>query len=131
MKVVFDTNIFISGFLTATGTSQHIFSLALKRHTIILSPYILDELLKKLCTKLNFPAVEANDLIRFLKNKTHILDVAPNPKIQFKDKKDIPILSLAQASGAHYLITGDKELLKLKKIGTTLILSAREAFEVL
>lgn len=55
--------------------------------------------------------------------------VESSVSIPLKDKKDIPILSLAHACGANYLITGDKELLKIKKYGICAIISPREAME--
>lgn len=131
MKVVFDTNLLISGFFTTAGISQYVFSLGIKRHTVILSQYILDELERKLVGKFEIPARQVESLIQFLRSRAIIFDPPANPRIQFADKKDIPLLNLAEASDAHYLVTGDKGLLKLKKIGKTLILSPREAIEIL
>ena len=56
----------------------------------------------------------------------------PKPSgIKFSDPKDIPLLALVQASKAHYFVTGDKKLLELKKHGSTLFLTPREAMEIL
>ncbi len=131
MKIVFDTNVLISGFLTVTGASQYVVSLAFKRHDVVLSEYVLDEMKRKLVEKLAIPHSKAARAVQFLKQKAVILKVPSNPKIHCRDKKDIPILSLAEASRAHYLVTGDKALLEMKKVGKTLILSPREALEVL
>lgn len=131
MRVVFDTNVILSGFLTATGISQYVFSLALKRHTVILSEHILKELTKNLSVKLAVPPSKIRRLVDFLRRRTLIYEVPPNPKIQFPDKTDLPLLSLVEQAQAHYFVTGDRELLKLKKIGTTLVLNPREALEVL
>ncbi len=131
MKVVFDTNILISGFLTVTGISQHVFSMALRRHTVILSDYILQEFEQKLIEKLGLSENRVRPAVDFLRRRAVIFKVTPNPKIQFSDKKDIPLLSLVEASGAHYFVTGDKQLLGIKKFGLTLILSLREALEIL
>lgn len=129
MKIVFDTNVLISGFLTVTGTSQYVLSLALKRHQVIFSEFILAERKRKLVDKLEIPKRRADRLIQFLRRRADILRVPANPKIDFPDKKDIPILSLIVASGAHYCVTGDKALLGLKKVGMTLMISPREALE--
>ena len=67
----------------------------------------------------------------FLRNRAAVLNVPVNPAIHFPDKKDIPILSLLEASSPHYLVTGDKRLLELKKFRQTLILTAREALGIL
>lgn len=131
MNVVFDTNVIISGFLTTTGVSQSVFVVALKRHHVILSEFILEEIKNKLTDKLGTPQDQIEKLLKFLRHRTSILEARINPAIKFEDKKDIPILSLLNVAAAHYLITGDKKILTLKKWGKTLILSPREAMEVL
>ena len=131
MRIVFDTNVIISGFITTSGLSQHVFMLGIKRHRVVLSEYILEEIHRKLIHKLGIPAAEMEALNRFLRMRATVLKVKPNPEISFPDKKDIPILSLFEACNAHYFVTGDKALLGLKKFRQTLILSPREAAEVL
>lgn len=131
MKVVFDTNILISGFLTSTGVSQSALTAGLKRHTVILSEFILEELRKKLVGKLGVPEKEVEVVTHFLRTRAVVLKISPNPKIQFGDKKDIPLLSLVEACAPHYLVTEDKKLVELKKHKQTLILTPREALEAL
>ncbi len=131
MRIVFDTNVILSGFLTVTGISEYIFALGIKRHEVILSDYIVSEIKKKLASKLKFPPAKTLLLVDFLYKHCAVLKVKTNPAIHFKDKKDIPILSLLEAARPDCLITGDKALLSLKKFGTTLILSPREALEIL
>ena len=131
MRIVFDTNILISAFLTRTGPSQHVFATALKRHTVILSEYILGELKEKLIEKLEIPRERVREAIDFLRKRVVLLDVAKHSEIKFSDKKDIPLLALVEASRAHYFITGDKLLFGLKKQGATLFLTPREAMEIL
>lgn len=131
MKVVFDTHILIAGFLTPAGTSQYLLAAAVKRHTVILSEFILEEMKEKLERKLGIPARAVEETVQFLRKRAWVVEARVNPKIQFEDKKDIPILSLLEVVSAHYLVTGDKKLLGLKKWGAALILSPREAMEVL
>lgn len=131
MRVVFDTNVLISGFLTTTGLCERALNMGLKRHAVILSEFILKEFGGKLHHKLEVPSSKVEYAVTFLKKRTLILDILNNPKIEFSDRKDIPILSLIEAAKPHYLITGDKRLLGLKKFGSTLIISTREGVEVL
>jgi len=131
MKVVFDTNVLISGFLTTTGVAQYAFRLGLKRHNLIISEFIIDELRRKLTQKLGFSDAEISGIFHLLEQRATLLHVPLDKKISFSDKKDIPILSLVKATQSHYLVTGDKKLLALKKFGSTLILSPRESLEVL
>lgn len=132
MNIVFDTNVLISAFLTTTGPSQHVLSRALKKHRVVLSEYILNEFTEKLTHKLQISPHQVTHATIYLKKKVLIPEI-PTPEKQpaFPDKKDIPILNLIQFVKPHYLITGDKKLLELKKLGATLILSPREAMEIL
>ena len=130
MKIVLDTNVLISAFLSTAGASQHIFSSVLKWHTLILSDYILKEFEVKLSGKLGFPRESVREAAAFLARQAALLD-PPLKSISFQDKKDVPILALLEASGAHYFVTGDKKLLDLKKWKTTFFLTVREAIEIL
>ena len=130
MKIVFDTNVLISAFLTTAGPSQYILATALAEQIVILSPYILEEFTNKLVKKLAFSEEQAREMAGFLERRTVIID-APLKNISFSDKKDIPILALLEASGAHYFVTGDKKLLDIKKWRTTFFLTVREALEIL
>ena len=131
MKIVFDTNVLISGFLTTAGPSEHTLKQAFKKHTVILSGYILLEFEKTLTQKLKVPVDLAKRAKEFLRKRALTIEVARNPEIRFSDRKDIPILNLIWASKPHYFVTGDKRLLAMKKLGPTLFLSPREAMELL
>ena len=131
MKIVFDTNVLISGFITTTGPSQHVLTMALKRHTVILSDYILEEMERKLVAKLQMPSDLVRDAVTFLRKKALVLEISHASKISFSDKKDIPILRLIEVSKANCFITGDKKLLELRKMGPTAFVTPREAMEIL
>lgn len=69
---------------------------------------------------------------RYLRTHMTVIDLPEKiEKIDFEDPKDVPILHLLEAAGVHYFVTGDKKLLGLKKHKQTLILSLREALELL
>ena len=131
MKVVFDTNVLISNFLTKTGPSHYVFSTALKRHLVILSDYVLEEFEGKLVRKLKIPSPVVKRAVAFLRARAVVLNVSEHHKMEFSDKKDLPILQLVEISKAHYFVTGDKKLLALKKMGPTLFLSPREMIQIL
>ena len=131
MKIVLDTNVLISSFMTLGGVSHYVFRKAARKHHLFISRFILEELELKLTQKFNVPKNRIRPLVEFLKKRADLLHVKADPDIDFKDKKDIPILSLVRACKAHYLITGDKALLSLKKFGSTLVLNPREAVGLL
>ncbi|HNX68423.1 MAG TPA: putative toxin-antitoxin system toxin component, PIN family [Candidatus Omnitrophota bacterium] len=132
MRVVFDANVLLSAFLTRDGIAQQLFVRVLADHETLVSEYILREAVEKLSGKLKIPEREVEVFARYIRARMTVID--PSEKagpIDFEDPKDIPILRLLEAGGVHYFVTGDKKLLGLKKHKQTLILSLREAFELL
>lgn len=130
MKVVFDTNVLISAFITTAGPSAYAIRMALKNFDVILSEYILEEARKKLATKLKAPTKAIKLFETFLRQRTQVIEVRHFRNIHFSDKKDIPILDLLRTASPHYFVTGDSKLLALKKFDHVLILTPREAMEV-
>jgi putative PIN family toxin of toxin-antitoxin system len=132
MRVVLDTNILLSAFLTQGGVAQQLFVRIVAAHAILTSEYILQEAVKKLSGKLKVPEREVEFFTRYLRTHMTVIDLPEKiEKIDFEDPKDVPILHLLEAAGVHYFVTGDKKLLGLKKHKQTLILSLREALELL
>lgn len=131
MKIVFDTNVLISGFITPTGPSHYVFTASLKRHLVILSPFILKEFERNLLEKIEVPPGIVERALDFLRKRCLVLEVVDNPALASPDKKDRSILNLVDTAKPHYFVTDDKALLALKKMGPTLFLSPREAIAVL
>lgn len=72
-----------------------------------------------------FGEADTKKLIQII-NKYGILQVVSSEIEQCSDKKDNFLLNLAIDSQADYLVTGDKDLLIIKKIGDTKILTVTE-----
>jgi predicted nucleic acid-binding protein len=68
---------------------------------------------------------EAGALVNGLKQQATVLTVLPAVDLS-PDPDDNPVLAMAMAAGAEYLITGDKaDLLMLGQVGVTRIVTAR------
>ncbi|HDY99887.1 MAG TPA: putative toxin-antitoxin system toxin component, PIN family [Nitrospirae bacterium] len=129
MKIIFDTNVLISAFI-ATGPAKDVFEYIIENHDVILSPYILKELREKLVGKLGFALEEYKEIKEMLTGSV-IISVEKSGKIRsFSDKKDLPILNLCISVQADLLITGDKQIRKLKRIGNTKIVSPSEFWNI-
>lgn len=115
LKIVFDTNIYISAFLKS-GFSRELFNLAVqKKIKLFSSSDILLELENKLQKKFQ---VEDNDIKIFIAIISQVAEIVkPEKKLKIvkTDPKDNIILECAVAAGAYLIITFDKHLLKLKK----------------
>ena len=128
MKVVLDTNVIIASF-ASRGLCHSVFELCLDRFEIIISSYLIDEVQTNLSKKLKLPLELIRDIIDFLSENATLIGVDEAPPDVCKDPEDARLLALAQKSGAPYLITGDKDLLAIKKYASSKILSPRQFWE--
>lgn len=124
-KVVLDTNIIIS-FIVFKGNPLKIFLLILQKKIVAyISTSILAETLEVLVKKFSFSAKRTNRTEKKLKDNFQF--VYPSDTINIlKDNPDNRILETAVAGNCSIIITGDKEMLKLKKYKNIRILSALE-----
>lgn len=115
LKIVFDTNIYISAFLKS-GFSREILNLAfLGRINLFISTPILLELKEKLRKKFK---IQEGDIQLFTTTISQIAKkVLPSQKIKVikVDPKDNIILECALEAGANLIISNDRHLLKLKR----------------
>ena len=75
------------------------------------------------------PPTLAKEITEFLNENAGTIEIDTIPQSLCKDPEDTKILALAQKSEAAYLITGDKELLAIKKFGASKNLSPRQFWE--
>ena len=120
-RVVVDTNVFVSAFIYG-GNPQKIVNLWLKdRFTFLLSPFLLTEILSTL-ERFSLTPSQTSRLKTIL--EAHSLKIVPRKKIKVcRDPQDNQVLSLCLQGKAHFLVTGDKDLLVLKNFYQTEILT--------
>ena len=86
MRVVFDTNILLSAFLTQGGVAQQVFSKSVAAHAVLTSEYILHEATEKLSGKLKVPEREIASFMRFVRTRMTVINIPGKPGgIDFKD----------------------------------------------
>lgn len=122
--VVLDTNVVVSGALWRGNPSVILGAWADNRFEAVASPEILDEYeetLREVGHKMdrkNF----AEQWILVLRERIRL--VVPETKIQLcRDPDDDKFLSCALAVHAIFLVSGDKDLGVLGRIGTTMIVT--------
>lgn len=126
MRVVFDSNIFMSALVLPGGRAEKAILTILSGHdTLLLSQKILDEILSTLANKFSRD-IEA--LSRVAVNLTEMSErITPRRKVKvFKDDPDNRILECAQAGNADFVVTGDKEMLRQKRYEGIRIITLRE-----
>lgn len=116
LRVVLHTNVLVSGLAYPRSLPGKIMA-AWQRGAVdvVLSRYILDELQRVLprLRQVQLTAVEIRDLADSLLFMADVIEPNAQDDPLLRDPDDQPILAALRASGAHYLLTGDKDLLAL------------------
>ena len=128
MRVVLDTNVLLAAF-GARGLCEAVFEVCLKHHEIILSRHIPNEVSTHLTAKFKVPAKQARETVIFLRQHSQVVQPTSVAADTCRDSDDLAVLGTAQAANAHFLITGDKDLLEIKKIKSTAILTPRQFYD--
>lgn len=135
MWVVLDTGVLIAALITKDTPPDQIYQAwREKRFGLITSEWQLEEFQRvsrypKL-RKFLKPS-EAGNMINGLRHQARVLEELPELD-ESRDPHDNPLLAMAVASQADYLVSGDKrDVLALKEIGTTRIITARRFLHVL
>jgi len=114
-RIVFDTNVYISAFISPHSKAEAAFLLAVKGKTeLYTSVSILTELARKLRDKFLW---EEKNIVELLKYISRVATVT-KPDIRITLLKDVPdnrILECARGCNADLIVTGDKHLLSLKE----------------
>lgn len=130
MRVVLDTNVFISALLVETSLPAHLVAEWRRgRFDVLTADTQLEELMRvtrypKISVRLKSSLAGrlVNDLreIAVLVERLPFVDVSPDPYDNY-------LLSIASGGGADYLVTGDKpDLLALRLHEGTKIVSVRD-----
>ena len=133
MRVLFDTNVLLSAFLTE-GLCSKLFARAKKKEfELYICPFVLNEFKGKLLKKFSATAVEIEEALSLIED----ISIPINPvtdhiivKGVCRDKDDDNVLACALAAKANYLVTGDPDLLTIGTYREIAIIKPRE-FELL
>jgi putative PIN family toxin of toxin-antitoxin system len=131
VRAVFDTNVLLAAFLTE-GVCEKLLARARKRHfDLITCPFILHEFDRTLAKKFSATKQERETAFALIAEAASD-DVTPaDVRVgACRDRDDDNVVACAVAAGAAYLVTGDKDLLALKKYQGVAIITPRE-FELL
>jgi putative PIN family toxin of toxin-antitoxin system len=130
LRVILDTNVLASGFATR-GLCADLTRKVMAEHDFITSEYILEELIRTLRFKFHVPDQIIESTIILLR-RFPVMPIAKNLQgLHVRDKKDIPVLASALECNADVLVTGDRDLLILRKHGSLQIMSPRGFWDYL
>lgn len=126
-RVIIDTNLWLSFLLTKNYTKlDKLFS----NHsiTLLFSQELIDEFIevaKRPKFKKYISDGDLEETLNAIRLHSEFIEVTSVAEL-CRDPKDNFLLSLAKDGAATHLITGDKDLLALRKYGRTVILTMRE-----
>ena len=126
-RVIIDTNLWIS-FLITKEYSRLDKILSDKLIILLYSQQLIDEFIEiaqRPKFKKYFTAKDLQILLLAISKRSQFIDVSGIVDV-CRDPKDNFLLALAKDGKASHLITGDKDLLVLKKFGRTKILTLTE-----
>lgn len=114
-KVVFDTNIFISAFITPGGRGETAYQKAVDGNIKLYSSVpILTELARKLQDKFKWDSDRVKAAVRHVAAVATVLKPARRISVVV-DEPDNRILECAVAGDVDMIVTGDRHLLDLKR----------------
>jgi putative PIN family toxin of toxin-antitoxin system len=130
MRVVLDSNVIIAAYATH-GLCHSLLELCLVGHTLVLSEHILKEVGDKLHNKIKVPAKTVKEILASLKKTCQLEQPIEISSTVCRDPDDVKILGLAVGARADCLVSGDQDLLVLKRIQEIPIFSPREFYNKL
>ncbi len=132
MRVVLDTNIFISGIFWRGDSEKILYALAYKKFELISSEEIIEEVIN---TLMNFRIpLSVKDILLWLSIllwKTTMIEPKERMDVVKEDPDDNKFIEVAIAGKANYIISQDNHLLKLKEFRNIKILTPKEFLNLL
>ncbi|MGE0363281.1 MAG: putative toxin-antitoxin system toxin component, PIN family [Vicinamibacterales bacterium] len=124
MTVVLDTNVIVAA-LVAKGLCHEVVVRALGSGTVVTSPALLDELERTLRARFTLgPAATA--FLEQLRLRVHLVTPAPLAAPVSRDADDDVELATAVAANATVIVTGDLDLLVLRRYRSIDIVTPRD-----
>ncbi len=114
LKIVNDTNVWLSALYFSGKPSQIVQLIEKKIITSVISTFILNETREKMVENFNTPISAASGTIAYIASISELVEVGKE-SFGLRDPADNQILETAVKGKCDFLVTGDKDLLILKK----------------
>jgi putative PIN family toxin of toxin-antitoxin system len=114
VKIVIDTNVFISGIFFSGPPYQILKAWQNQKLQIIISLDILNEYFRvSEELSVQFPKVDLPPILELITTKAELIEAAPLDESVCDDPDDDKFFACAIAGGADRIVSGDKHLLKM------------------
>jgi putative PIN family toxin of toxin-antitoxin system len=130
MRVVFDTNVWVSALITPRGVAARLL-VFLEHFQSVTSEEILAEVEKvlhydKIQKKRGLTDEEIAHYLQLIKHISHVITVSEPVELIREDPSDNKFLSCAKAAQATYIVSGDPHLTRLGNFEQSKIISPGE-----
>ena len=125
MKVVLDTNVFVSGLLWRGAPYRCLLAIRAGLADLVVSPPILEELRRVLMTKFHHTAAETEEVLAFVRESATLVEIPGTLQVVHDDPDDDKFVETAELAGAAYIVSGDRHLLALGTYKGISIIGAR------
>jgi putative PIN family toxin of toxin-antitoxin system len=130
LRVVFDTNIYISGIFWK-GTPRELLRRAIAGDIeLLVSKYILEELKTVLWRDFEMGPEDIKEILENIVQVSEVVDVKSSLGVVV-DKADNKVLACALDGRAEYLVSGDRHLLDLGTYKKVKVVKASEMMEII
>jgi putative PIN family toxin of toxin-antitoxin system len=126
-----DTNIFISALIFPAGKPFRFLELAREgKISLTVSEAILDEIGGVLARNFNWVPADIADARKWITGMARTAKPAIHLEVIREDPPDSRILECAVAAGSDYIVSGDKNLLRLGRYDSIRILNVADFLEI-
>ncbi|MFM9058396.1 MAG: putative toxin-antitoxin system toxin component, PIN family [Planctomycetaceae bacterium] len=128
MRVVLDANVVIAA-VASRGLCEAVVELCLERHQAVTCKGLLAEVSRKLVGKLRLPRAMAEEYVGFLRGNAEVVEPVPVKAGTCRDPADEMVLGLIEPGRVDVIVTGDKDLLVVRRFGAAHIVTPRRFWE--
>jgi putative PIN family toxin of toxin-antitoxin system len=131
LRVTADTNILVSGLVYRRGKPYDLLRMALDGSiNLNVSQHILNEMADVLARKFYATPEEIAEATLIVRDAARVVTPAVQLDVIREDPADNRILECAVAAGSDYIVTGDKDLLRLGTYDSIKILTVSDFLNV-
>ena len=134
LRIVVDTNVFISSLIRGGKPRQLIFKIDGVNVKLVSSEPLLKELVSILAKDKIRRYVSRRDVEEFLKylgKRMVLVEIKSGFKVVKDDPKDDVVLNTAYSAKADYIVSGDKHLISLRRFKSIKVVTANEMLKIL
>jgi uncharacterized protein len=125
MKIFIDSNVLIAAYISH-GACYDLYGHCLDKHIVYSSEFVRQEVLEKLTKKMRLAENKVQWAYQHLCTYTLLVSEAPLKEKICRDKDDDHVIAAAIKADVDCIVSGDEDLLVLKKVHGIPVISPRD-----